>query len=414
VVPYAAMSSTHLRIKAFDALVPTADRANLVNCVPYDVINTEEAKSLANPYSLLHVDRAEIDLPEGTDIHSDAVYAKAAENFKLMQEKGWLVREGKPCLYIYRQKMGGHVQTGLAAVCHVEDYDKDVIKKHEKTRQKKEDDRTTLNRTLSAHPGPVFLTYKAQDAINAIVAQTCADAPLIDFTAPDAVQHTIWKIADPAAVVGEFGKIPVSYVADGHHRSASAARVGKERREANLEHTGDEDYNWFLTVSFPHDELKILPYNRVVKDLNGYTKEALLSALSELGELAPAMDPNPGAVGEVCIYLGGQWFKLTLPPLETDDVIARLDVSRLQDRILDPLLAVGDPRTSDRVDFIGGIRGTGELEKLVDGGDWEIAFSLYPVTIQQLMDIADAGSIMPPKSTWFEPKLRSGLFVNLF
>jgi len=405
-----------MRFRPFNALRPTPELAAQVASLPYDVVNTAEVRALieGNPLSFLRVVRAEAELAPEVDPYSAPVYAQAKANLERLQAEGALVREGEPALYVYQQRMGDHTQRGIVGLCHIEDYEKDIIKKHEKTRQKKEDDRTTLNRTLSAHPGPVFLTYKAQDAINAIVAQTCAGAPLIDFTAPDAVQHTIWKIADPAALAAEFGKIPVSYVADGHHRSASAARVGKERREANPNHTGDEDYNWFLTVSFPHDELKILPYNRVVKDLNGYTKEALLSALSELGELAPAMDPNPGAVGEVCIYLGGQWFKLTLPPLETDDVIARLDVSRLQDLILDPLLAVGDPRTSDRVDFIGGIRGTGELEKLVDAGDWEIAFSLYPVTIQQLMDIADAGSIMPPKSTWFEPKLRSGLFVNLF
>lgn len=405
-----------MRFRAFNALRPKPELAAQVASLPYDVVNTAEVRDLidGNPLSFLRVVRAEAELPEGTNPYAPEVYAQAKANLDRLQRDGALEREPEPSLYVYQQRMGEHTQRGIVGLCHIEDYENNVIKKHEKTRQAKEDDRTTLNRTLGAHPGPVFLTYRAQDAVNAIVAETCEGDPLFDFTAPDRVQHTVWKIADPARVVAAFATIPVSYVADGHHRSASAARVGRERREANPNHTGDEAYNWFLTVSFPHDELKILPYNRVVKDLNGYTKEALLSALSAIGELAPAMDPNPGAVGEVCFYVGGQWFKLTLPEVPDADVIARLDVSRLQDLVLDPLLAVGDPRTSDRVDFIGGIRGTAELEKLVDAGAFEIAFSMFPVTIEQLMDIADADSIMPPKSTWFEPKLRSGLFVNTF
>lgn len=405
-----------MRFRAFQALRPKPEVASKVASLPYDVVNTAEVRKLieGNPLSFLRVVRAEGEMPADTDPYSAAVYTQAKANLERLQAEGALIREAMPSLYVYQQRMGDHTQRGIVGLCHIDDYENNVIKKHEKTRQKKEDDRTTLNRTLSAHPGPVFLTYKAQDSINAIVTKTCAASPLIDFVAPDNVQHTIWTIADPDAIVAAFKQVPVSYVADGHHRSASAARVGKERRDANPNHTGDEDYNWFLTVSFPHDELKILPYNRVVKDLNGYTKESLLSTLSEMGELAPAFNSSPSKVGDICFYVGGQWFILSLPDLDTDDVIARLDVSRLQDLILDPLFAVGDPRTSDRVDFIGGIRGTRELEKLVDSEEWKIAFSLYPVTIQQLMDIADADSIMPPKSTWFEPKLRSGLFVHTF
>jgi uncharacterized protein (DUF1015 family) len=405
-----------MRFRAFQALRPQPELAAEVASLPYDVVNTEEVRALVegNPLSFLRVVRAEGEMSPEVDPYSPEVYARAAANFARLQEEGILLREAERSLYVYQQRMGAHSQRGIVGLCHIDDYEHNVIKKHEKTRQKKEDDRTNLNRALSAHPGPVFLTFEARESLRTVVAETCAGVPLYDFAAPDGVRHTVWKIANPAAVVAEFACIPVAYVADGHHRSASAWRVGKERREANPDHTGEEDYNWFLAVSFPHDELQILPYNRVVKDLNGYTKEALLSVLSELGTLAPALEPTPATVGEICFYVGGQWFKLTLPPLETEDVIARLDVSRLQDLILDPLLAVGDPRTSERVDFIGGIRGTAELEKLVDSEAWAIAFSLYPVTIRQLMDIADADSIMPPKSTWFEPKLRSGLLVNTF
>ena len=404
-----------MRLRAFRALRPDPRRAAEVASLPYDVVNTDEVRELIDgkPYSFLRVVRAEGELPEGTDPYSPAVYAKARENFERLQRDGVLRRDGQPGLYVYQQRMGDHLQRGIVGVCHIEDYEKNIIRKHEKTRQVKEDDRTMLNRTLSANPGPVFLTYEAQPAIKKLVAEACAAAPEIDFTAPDGVQHTIWPLPAPDALVDAFKAVKTAYVADGHHRSASAARTGHERRLANPDHTGEEDYNWFLAALFPHDELAILPYNRVVKDLNGRSKEALLAELSAIGELAPTSDPTPTAVGEVCLYLDRQWFKLILPPTG-GDVISRLDVSRLQDLVLDPLLAVGDPRTSDRIDFVGGIRGPAELEKRVDSGSFAIAFSMYPVTIRQLMDIADADAIMPPKSTWFEPKLRSGLFVHTF
>lgn len=406
-----------LRIKAFQGLRPAPQFVSEVACVPYDVVNRDEAAALAEgkPRSLLHVDRAELGLPPETDPYSDVVYETAKANFLKLQEWGALERESEPSLYLYQQRMGNHVQTGLAAVCHIDDYEQDIIRKHEKTRRDKEDDRTRLINTLSADTGPVFLTYRDVPEITALVTQEIErQAPLYDFVAPDGVQHTVWRILGGEKFVEAFKQVPLSYVADGHHRTASAVRVGRERRAANPNHTGNEEYNWFLAVLFPGSELQILPYNRVVKDLNGHTKESFLRAVSTVFRLEENATPKPEKPGQIRMYLDGGWYGLTwVPPVDADP-ISQLDVSALQDRLLAPLLGIDDPRTSKRVDFIGGIRGTDELVRLVDGGQAAVAFSMYPTTVEQLMAIADAGQIMPPKSTWFEPKLRSGLFVHTF
>ncbi len=404
-----------MRIHPFQGLVPTPAQAAEVACVPYDVVNAAEAAALAagKPNSLLRVDRAEIDLPANTDPYSETVYAKAQANFVALQRAGVLVRESEPCIYVYQQQMGDHVQRGIVAGCHVDDYDRELIKKHEKTRKDKEDDRTRLIDTLSADTGPVFLTYRDQAAVTALVNAKTKEKPLHDFTAPDGIRHTVWRVAGGAEWVKAFGAVPVTYIADGHHRAASAARVARLRRERNPQHTGHEDYNWFLCVLFPASELKILPYNRIVLDLNGLSAADFLARVKSIFGLVEGADPSPRAVGQVSMYLGGKWYGLTVKPEVNADPVSRLDVSVLQDKLLAPVLGITDVRTSKRIDFVGGIRGTGELVKRVDA-EGGVAFSMYPVTLGQLMDIADAGQIMPPKSTWFEPKLRSGLFIHTF
>ncbi|MBI5692714.1 MAG: DUF1015 domain-containing protein [Verrucomicrobia bacterium] len=404
-----------MRILPFQGLVPTPAAAPEVACVPYDVVNAAEAAALAagRPHSLLHVDRAEIDLPPDTDPYSAVVYERARRSLAGLQAAGVLVRESEPCLYVYQQPMGEHVQRGLVACCHVEDYDAGLIKKHEKTRKDKEDDRTRLIDTLGADTGPVFLTYRDDAGVSALVGAKTREAPLHDFTAPDGIRHTVWRIAGGTEWVKAFAAVPATYIADGHHRAASAARVARLRRERNPRHTGREDYNWFLCVLFPASELKILPYNRIVADLNGLAPAAFLERVRAVFGLEEAAAPSPSAVGQVSMYLQGKWHGLRCPLDPKADPVARLDVSVLQDRLLAPVLGIDDPRTSKRIDFVGGIRGTGELVQRVDR-DGGVAFSLYPVTLAQLMDIADAGQIMPPKSTWFEPKLRSGLFIHTF
>lgn len=404
-----------MRIRAFKGLVPTVELAPEVACVPYDVVDAKEAAALAagKPKSLLHVDRAEIDLPAETDHYSPVVYAKAKENFEALQKAGVLVRESEPCLYLYQQQMGAHRQRGLVAVCHVEDYDADLIKKHEKTRKDKEDDRTRLIDTIGADTGPVFLTYRDEAAVQVLVDALVKTAPQHDFTAPDGIRHTAWRIPGGEAWVKAFGKVPVTYIADGHHRAASAARVARLRRERNKAHQGTEDYNWFLCVLFPASELKILPYNRIVVDLNGLSQAEFLAQVKANFGLTEGAAPSPTEPGAVSMYLAGKWYGLRCPVDPKADPVSRLDVSVLQDKLLAPLLGIDDPRTSKRIDFVGGIRGTGELVKRVDANGG-VAFSMYPTTVAQLMDIADAGQIMPPKSTWFEPKLRSGLFIHSF
>ena len=404
-----------MRIHPFEGLVPPPDRAAEVACVPYDVVNAAEAATLAagKPHSLLHVDRAEIDLPAGTEPYSAAVYAKAFENFLALQRAGVLVRETEPCLYVYQQQMGKHVQRGVVAGCHVDDYDAGLIKKHEKTRKDKEDDRTKLIDTLSADTGPVFLTYRDHPAVTALVNAKTREKPLHDFTAPDGIRHTVWRIPGGAEWVTAFAAVPATYIADGHHRAASAARVARLRRDRNPKHTGSEDYNWFLCVLFPASELKILPYNRIVLDLNGLSPGALLERVKSIFGLQENATPAPTEIGRVSMYLGGKWYGLRMPVDPKADPVSRLDVSVLQDKLLAPVLGIEDVRTSKRIDFVGGIRGTSELVKRVDA-EGGVAFSMFPVTLAQLMDIADAGQIMPPKSTWFEPKLRSGLVIHTF
>lgn len=405
-----------LRIQAFQGLRPAEHLAHLVACVPYDVVDREEAAALAkdNSYSLLHVDRAEIDLPPEVDPYSPEVYAKAAQNFNKLQNDEVLKRESQPCLYLYEQVMGNHSQTGIAAVCHIEDYENNVIKKHEKTRKDKEEDRTRLIDTLSADTGPVFLTYRDDAEINDLVNRAKLQTPLYDFTAPDGIQHTVWRLPDGDELAQAFRSIPVAYVADGHHRTASAVRVGCERRKSNSAHTGSEDYNWFLAVLFPASQLQILPYNRCVHDLLGRSTEDFLNEIRKVFQVKETNETKPSKPGEVFMYLAGKWYALSWTPDPQADPIARLDVTVLQDRLLAPLLGIDDPRTSKRIDFIGGIRGTEELEQRVNDGRAAVAFSMYPTTVSQLMDIADADQIMPPKSTWFEPKLRSGLFIHTF
>jgi uncharacterized protein (DUF1015 family) len=414
-----------LRIRAFQGLVPDPAQVADIACVPYDVLNVAEARVLAEgrPNTLLRVDRAELELPPGTNPYGDEVYARAKENFERLQANGALRRESGPALYLYQQRMGQHVQTGIAAVCHVDDYvheraenprAKDLIKKHERTRPDKEDDRTRLIGTLRADTGPVFLTYRDQAGIDTLVAEQKRAQPLYDFTAPDGIQHTVWRLAEPTVLTEleeRFFALPAAYVADGHHRTASAVRVGLDLR-AGGNSTPDSD--WFLCVLFPASQLQIMPYNRAVKDLHGRSKEEFLAEVARVFTLTPGATASPTRPADIRMYLDGQWYGLGWQPAADADPCARLDVEGLQQRLLGPLLGIDDPRTSKRVDFIGGIRGPGELVKLVDAGEAAVAFSMFPTTVQQLIDIADAGQIMPPKSTWFEPKLRSGLFVHTF
>src|SRR5215210_2746854 len=388
----------------------------MVASVPYDVVNTEEARALANgnPLSFLHVSRPEIDLPPGIDLYSDAVYRKAVENFEELIAAAPMEKEAEPSLYLYRLIMGEHEQIGVVACCSVDDYDNNKIRKHERTRRDKEDDRTRHMLTLNSQTGPVFLTYRAQKEIDTMVMETTVSDALYDFTAPDGIQHTIWRAPDPVRFVQAFREVPYLYIADGHHRAASASRARAERMERSFGHTGDEEYNFFLTVIFPDNQLQILPYNRVVKDLNNQTAgEFFLKVKTKFNVTEDAL-PTPQQPGQWSMYFVKRWYGLTLKEgaPQTNDPVAALDVSLLQDHLLDPLLGIKDVRTDKRIDFIGGARGTAELERLVNEGKAAVAFSLYPTTVDDLLKVSDAGSIMPPKSTWFEPKLRDGLLIH--
>jgi uncharacterized protein (DUF1015 family) len=400
------------RIFPFAALRPTPRAAAAVAAVPYDVVNTEEARALAqgNPLSFLRVSRAEIDLPPGTDPHSHLVYERAAENFKDLRARAPLVEEESPAIYVYQLHMSGHVQTGIAACFSIDEYDNDLIKKHEKTRPDKEDDRTRHMLTLRAQTGPVFLTYPASASLDAVVSRTVGDAPLFDFVAADDVRHVVWTM-DPAMyaeVEAAFAAVPALYIADGHHRAASAARARRA-----LAGNGAGEHDRVLAVAFPDNQMQILPYNRVVKDLNGMSTEQFLDRVRALLPLSDSDTGEPAAKGNAAMYLNGRWHALDLDAARRGEGGEALDVSVLQDVVLGPILGIADVRTDKRIDFVGGIRGTGELTRLVDSGAWAVAFSLYPVTIGDLMSIADAGGIMPPKSTWFEPKLRDGLLSHL-
>ncbi len=404
-----------MKVKAFAALRPPAEIVHLVASVPYDTVDTEEARALAegNPCSLLRISRPEIDFPKGTDIYSPNVYRRAVENFAKFQEEKILIREAKPFVYVYRQKMGSHVQRGIVACCHIDDYAGNLIRKHEKTRQDKEDDRTRHVEMLKANTGPVFLAYRDVKAIDAIVSAVEQQKPLYDLTAPDGISHTVWRAdQDSAQLVAEFGRVPVTYIADGHHRAAAAARAGMEMRKANKAHNGTEEYNWFLAVLFPAGQLRIMPYNRIVADLNGMSEDGFMKAVGRKFRIVPGASPDPVTSCSASMYLGGKWHGLSWDPGSVTDPVQALDVSFLQNNLLDPLLGIKDPRTDKRIEFVGGIRGTDELVKKVDSGKGAVAFSMYPVTVDQMMAIADAGSVMPPKSTWFEPKLRSGLLIH--
>jgi uncharacterized protein (DUF1015 family) len=402
-------------IRPFRALRPPVERAAEVAAVPYDVVNTAEAAALAegNPLSFLHVSRPEIDLPEGTDLYSEEVYAKAVENFERLVVEVPLELTAEQSVYVYRLQMGDHVQTGLVACCSVDEYDEDLIKKHERTRRDKEDDRTRHLLALSAQTGLVFLTYRGHEEIDRLVAEVVARTPLYDFEAADGIRHTMWRVGEPVPFVDAFAHVPALYVADGHHRAASASRARAECQARNPQHTGDEEYNYVLAVMFPSDQLRILPYNRVVKDLHGRTPDEFLAAVRERFEVTEGASADPPR-GEFAMYLAGIWYGLRPPAgsVDRDDPIGSLDVSVLQNQLLAPLLGVEDPRTDKRIDFVGGIRGTSELVRLVDSGACAVAFSLHPTTLDDLMRIADAGEIMPPKSTWFEPKLRDGLVCH--
>jgi uncharacterized protein (DUF1015 family) len=401
-------------LSPFRALRPPASLAARVASPPYDVVSTREARDLArgNPDSFLRVSRPEIDLPEGTDEHADAVYAKGKENLEELVRRAVLVPDQEPRLYVYAQRMGAHRQTGIVACASVEEYDRDVIRKHERTRADKEDDRVRHVDTLSAHDEPVFLTYRAVPAIHRAVEEVKRATPEYDLVTADGVGHQLWVVPSDAGarISASFRAVPNLYVADGHHRSAAASRVHARRR-------GEPgDHGAFLAVVFPHDQMQILAYNRLVRDPRGRAPEALLAALRGVLDLEPADEPRPDAPLALGVFLGGRWWRGRVRPGSFDaaDPVASLDCSIVQDQILAPLFGVKDPRTSKDVDFVGGIRGPGELERRVREEGWSLALHLYPTRIEQLIAVSDAGKLMPPKSTWFEPKLRSGLFVHPF
>ena len=403
-------------IRPFQALRPTADQVEQIASVPYDVVNTEEAREMAagNPLSFLHVSRPEIDLPDGTDIYSDQVYRKAVDNFDALIQNGPLETEDVPSIYLYRLIMGDHEQIGVVACASIDEYDQDVIRKHERTRRDKEDDRTRHMLVLRAQTGPVFLTYRSSREIDSMVMETMTAGALFDFVAPDGIQHTVWRVPDPVRFVQAFREVAFLYIADGHHRAASAARARAELKEQSFGHTGDEEYNFFLAVMFPDEQLKILAYNRAVRDLNGMSSAEFLDAARKSFTVKESGNAVPATRGEWSMYLDGRWYGLTLPAdaPAPKGVVDSLDVSILQDRLLDSILGIKDVRTDKRIEFIGGMRGTAELERLVNEGKAAVAFSLFPTTIDDLLKVSDAGQIMPPKSTWFEPKLRDGLLIH--
>jgi uncharacterized protein (DUF1015 family) len=397
----------------FAALRPTPETVARVAAVPYDVVNSAEAEALAagEPLSFLRVSRPEIECPPGTHIYSDAVYAKAADNFDRLRRTAPLVVEATPSLYVYRLHMGAHVQTGVAACFAVDEYARDVIRKHEKTRPDKEDDRTRHILTLRAQTGPVFLTYRGSVPVDAVVAQVTAGPALFDFTAVDGVRHEVWRVPDAltTALTAAFAAVPALYIADGHHRAASAWRTHQA-----LHAEGPGEHERFLAVAFPDAQMQVLPYHRVVRDLQGHTAASFRAAVAERFAVTAGGPAAPARKGVIAMYLDGTWSTIDLGPAPAGVTAdAGLDVSRLQDGLLTPLLGIADVRTDKRIDFVGGIRGTGEIERLVDSGQFAVGFSLFPVSVDDLMRISDAGGIMPPKSTWFEPKLRDGVLSHL-
>ena len=400
-------------LKPFAALRPQPELAAKICELPYDVMSSDEARQMAadNPLSFLHVSKPEIDLPPGTDVHAPEVYAKGKENFDRLIAQGALRQDARPCFYLYRQIMGSHSQVGLVAAARCEEYLSGIIKKHEFTRPDKEDDRVRHIETLHSQTGPVFLTYRATAAMDEFVARKITETPAVNFTAKDNVRHTAWTVGDAADIqfiADQFAKIPFLYIADGHHRSAAAGRVFQSRKGAGQS-------GGFLIVTFPHNQMQILPYNRVLKDLNGLTAAELVEKLAAVCILNSNGAAKPTRKHELGLFLGGKWHTLHFRPqfAATNDPIEKLDVTLLQKYVLDPIFGVEDQRTSQRINFVGGIRGTAELEKLVNSGEYACAFSMFPTSIEDLMAIADAGGIMPPKSTWFEPKLRDAMFCHM-
>jgi uncharacterized protein (DUF1015 family) len=400
-------------IKPFAALRPEPELAPRICELPYDVMSSAEARQIAagNPLSFLHVSKPEIDLPPATDIYAPEVYAKGRENFQRLIARGALRPDPQPCFYLYRQIMGAHSQTGLVAAASCEEYLQGIIRKHELTRPEKEDDRVRHIEALDSQTGPVFLVYRANRVVDEFVARKTAEPPNLDFAANDGVRHTAWVIADAASIrfiEAEFRRIPRLYIADGHHRSAAAARVFQKRKGAGESAS-------FLSVIFPHNQTQILPYNRILKDLNGLSPRQLLEKLGSVFDLSRPGAATPTRKHELGLYLRGQWHTLQFHPHLTaaTDAMETLDVTLLQKRVLEPLFGIADPRISQRISFVGGIRGAAELEKLADRGEYACAFSLFPTSIEDLMSIADAGGILPPKSTWFEPKLRDALFCHM-
>ena len=406
-------------IRPFACVRPCREKAAKIAALPYDVYNRKEAKEevLREPESFLKIDRAETQFDDSVDIYAPEVYQKAHDMLWDMIAKGDFIRDKKSCYYIYELTMNGRTQTGITACASIDDYENNVIKKHENTREDKEQDRIRHVDATNAHTGPIFLAYRRQEELKRLVEQAKKEKALYDFVSEDGIRHRVWKIGDPGmvkAVEEAFEKLPAAYIADGHHRAASAVKAGLKRRQEKPDYTGKEPFNYFLSVLFPDDELMILPYNRVVKDLNGLEKEGFLKKAEEkfeihlLGKEAFAPDQK----GTFGMYLEGEWYGLKIrPEYESEDPVAGLDVSILQDQLLGPVLGIGDPRTDCRIDFIGGIRGLKELERRADS-DMKLAFSMYPTSITELLAVADAGQLMPPKSTWFEPKLRSGLFIH--
>ncbi len=411
-------------VKPFKAVRPTAELASKVAALPYDVMNSDEAREMVigNPYSFLHVDKAEIDLDKNINIYDDKVYEKAAENLQKMIDDKVFIQDNKPMFYIYTLTMNEKSQTGLVACTSIDEYLNNKIKKHELTREEKEKDRIRHVDTCNANTGPIFLTYKAKSKITEIInEQKKNTSPIYDFVSDDNIRHTVWIIDDDSiisSIIEEFKTVSALYIADGHHRTASAVKVGIKRREENTPFNKNAEFNFYLSVLFPDNELFIMDYNRVVKDLNSLSKEEFFDKIKESFKISECDNNNspykPSSPNTFGMYIDGKWFSLSAKKdiTSSDDPVLSLDVSILQNYLLSPILGIGDPRTDKRIDFVGGIRGLSELEKRVDSGEMKVAFSMYPTTMTQLMNIADAGKIMPPKSTWFEPKLRSGLFIH--
>lgn len=409
-------------VKPFKGFRPRPDLAEQMASRPYDVLNSDEARDevIGNPYSFLHVTKSEVDLPTDIDTHTSEVYEKARQTLLEMIEKGWIIQDDAPCYYIYAQTMWGKTQYGIVASASVADYENNVIKKHELTRPDKEEDRLNHIKVTNFNAEPVFFAFPDHIEIDQIIQKKVSEKPVYDFTLSDDVSHKLWVVSEPTVVARIeqifASDIPFTYIADGHHRTASAARVGVERRKANPNHTGNEEYNFFMAVHFPASQLTIIDYNRLVKDLNGLTTEQLLEKLSTGFTVEPKgpIEYKPSGLHNFSMYVAGNWYSLTAKPgtYNDNDPIGVLDVTILSNLVLTPILDIVDLRNSQRIDFVGGIRGLGELKKRVDSGEMAAAFALYPVSMKQLIDIADSGNIMPPKTTWFEPKLRSGLFLH--